>query len=265
MSSKKSQDGDHEFDLSIVWSWYGQRQVMEVHWNRLRALDDRIARAVELVLVDDGHPVPLEVPADILERFAHQVIRLDRDVPWNQMTARNIGCHHARGRVLLLLDPDMVPQSFGKFWYTTGDMEDRTVIRFCLRSPDGKVNTTSPNTWLVPKAVWDEVGGYNETYQGHKGWSDVELLQIYTSWPDIKLRQKQELLVDYLDPESGWEDARVEKAAGVDRDVAVNKGKHLRNHKEVYGRYQGNWARWWTEKKKNQKFLTTTYKILSKR
>lgn len=237
---------------------------MEVAWNRLRKCSGDLPSRIELVLVDDHSPNPGEIPEDIRERFPHQVIRVTEDVPWNQMTARNIGAEEARGSALMFLDPDMVPPKFGEFWYHAQDLKHREVLRFCIKKPDHEVDLTSPNCWILSKELWEEIGGYNEGYRGNKGWSDVELLQVMTYWPDIKLRQDKDLFVDYLQPEDGYEDARVPSSSGVDRNVGVNKKKHLINNREVQRRYRGDWARWWMDRKSNQKFLTTKYEVLRK-
>lgn len=250
--------------MSIVWAVYGQPEMMAKQWAALRLVPLAMCDRVELVVVDDHGTPAAEIPSDIRALFRHQLIRLDRDVAWNQMGARNTGAYEARGRVLLFLDPDMVLDDLASFLGAATGLEDRQVIRFALRHQNGRVNLTSPNTWLIPRALFLGVGGYDEDYAGNKGWSDVQLMHVLSSWPDVKMVQRKDLVVDFWLPEDGGpKDAQVKVARGVDRSYTKNAALHKQKRKRVETRFGGNWAKW-VKSQTDRKTRRVPYTIVSK-
>lgn len=64
------------------------------------------AELLDVVVVDDGSDVALQVPDIAPERTA--VLRLDRHLEWGSGRARHAGARAAAGEILLFLDADMI-------------------------------------------------------------------------------------------------------------------------------------------------------------
>ena len=59
---------------------------------------------LQFLIVDDGSPIPVTLPADLDLNVL--LLRIPGDVPWNHAAARNLGAVYARSDKLLLTDVD---------------------------------------------------------------------------------------------------------------------------------------------------------------
>lgn len=203
----------------------------------------------ELVLVDDCGSPPVE-PAELagLDPMRVQLLRHTKDVPWAQPCCRNLAASEATGDVFIMVDPDMIirAEDAHKFVKHAQQLEQGFVTRFVLKEVNckdkdrrGTINRSSPNTWIVRKEDFESVGGYNERFAGHKGWSDVEL--YHTLDCAFKVRQTAKLTVDFYRRCKEIPDADVQ---GLEREVKTNCRTHAQNRETVRKRYGGNWYRW---------------------
>lgn len=235
--------------VSILTQVYGQPKLLKFFTDALRGWDSSYARDAELVVVDDcGDPAVSPAEVSGLEPMGIQLLRHTEDVPWAQPCCRNLAARHARGGVLILVDPDMVipPKKAGKFMEAAMRLPRGHVTRFVLlevnhpnRQMRGKINTSSPNCWIIHKADFEDVGGYNESFAGHKGWSDVELMHVLDS--AYKVRQDRELSVDFYRRSGDLPDACV---GTLDREVKTNLTTHAANRETVRKKFRGDWHAW---------------------
>lgn len=123
---------------------------------------------VRLIVVDDGSP---RWPAHALECAVEvEIYRIEVDVRWNQDAARNIAVHHSQTPWLLLTDMDhMVPK---KTWQRVlnANLDPRYVFKFArVSEPEMQPYKPHPNSWLMSRLVWEQVGGYDERFAGFYG------------------------------------------------------------------------------------------------
>jgi hypothetical protein len=127
---------------------------------------------VQLIVVDDGSPQWPAQPADCC--IPLQIYRIDVNVRWNQDAARNIAVHHARTPWILLTDMDhMVPR---RTWERAlnANLDPRYVYKFSrISEPEMQIYKPHPNSWLMTRLVWEQVGGYDERFAGFYG-SDAD-------------------------------------------------------------------------------------------
>jgi hypothetical protein len=235
--------------ISLLTQVYGQPRLLKAFTDELRGWPYEAARECELVVIDDcGDPAvhPLEVGG--LLPMEVQLLRHTRDLAWAQPACRNLAARQARGDTLILLDPDMMipPKKAIRFVREAQQLQQGHVLRFCLKEMNhpkkdmrGKVNLSSPNCWIICKADFEAVHGYNEEFAGHKGWSDVELLHVLDSAYDM--RQDSSLTVDFYRRSGALPDACV---TTLDREVKINLKKHARNREIVRKKFSGNWHKW---------------------
>lgn len=235
--------------VSLLTQVYGQPGILKTFTDAMRAWPEDLKGNCELVVVDDCGSPPVE-PAELagLGPIGVQLLRHTRDVPWAQPCCRNLAAQEATGDRLILLDPDMIipPERAQEFIMEALLQPRGHVTRFCLNEinhPDldrrGKINTSSPNCWIINRQDFLDVGGYNEEFAGHKGWSDVELMHVLDS--AYQVRQDETLTVDFYRRSGLHQDADVR---GLDREVKTNARKHKRNRERVRKDYNGNWHEW---------------------
>lgn len=169
--------------ISICMAYYRNAGMLHEQIKRFAAMPRAILDQIEILVCDDGSPdgeaqgEPIGCPL--------KVFRIDVDVRWNQDAARNICAHHADCQWLLFTDIDhLIPMGTLQALLTM-KLGKRTVYKFSRHTADklkGHGGSTfdsyseykpHPNTWLMTKAFFWEIGGYDERFAGLYG-TDAE-------------------------------------------------------------------------------------------
>ncbi len=230
--------------LTYVIATYGQPKMLECWWENLRGYPDDVASRINLIVVDDCGNPPAEIPDDVAGVFRAKLFRVEENIPWNQMGARNLGMHHAK-HWCIMLDPDMVIDPMMARRFLEQECKRGEVIRFGLCHLDGsvtRIDMTSPNTYMIHRDDFFDAGGYDEDYRGNKGWSDVQLLATLAA--HYKMLPRMDLWVQFYG-RGLIDDAQV---VTLNRSVAVNKKLHLRKCAEAK---RMGWVKWVQTKKGN--------------
>jgi len=221
---------------------YGQPLMLDVWFETIRSYTAEMLAELELVIVDDcGSPVA-EIPEDIQALLPCQLFRVTEDIPWNQPGARNLALEHVKTRLVLFVDPDMVfPKAMMEKMLMAGaELEEHRVIRYQLRHrmghAKGHIDPSSPNTWFMHADDFRRVGGYDEDYSGHKGWSDVQLLDIMRTV--FKVRHDPTLYAEFYSRKE-IDDADVQSL-----DRCVKHNKYIRLGKVRQANLTGGWGKY---------------------
>jgi hypothetical protein len=208
--------------LTIGLAVYGQPMMLAEWFSRLQASGVLDPADLEVVVVDDCGDPPVEMPAVACAR----VLRIMKDTPWNQGEARNLAAREARGKVLLMLDPDMtLPRDqLHLFLDEAKVLRKRHVVRPVLKHRDGALDSTSPNVYLIHREDFLRCG-YDLCYSGHKGYGDVELSNVWA-----KLYKQRVAATLQLDFHHGGlvSDAQVTK---ISRDLVHNRKLFHERHR----------------------------------
>lgn len=228
--------------LTLCMAVYGQPEMLAHNLRTISGYTDEILDNLRVIVVDDcGDPAVTPEFCSEFVGFDLRVFRHTEDKPWNQMGARNLAMHHAFPYWTLMLDPDMVFSSamIAKVMHVASKAKRRTVIRYGLRHVnelDREIDMTSPNTYLIHREDFLACGGYDEDYAGHKGWSDVQLLDVLRD--HFTIEQRKDIFADFYSTNQ-IPDAAVHR---LDRKTAHNKKVRLRKAAEAQA--QGGWKRW---------------------
>lgn len=228
-------------ELTLVMAVYGQPQMLWKQLDTILHYPDEVLDRLNVVIVDDcGVPEVETRFVENLDCFAKsaKLFRVDKDIPWNQMGARNLAMQHSSGHCLLI-DPDMVfdGKMMARMIQAAEKLARRHVIKWGLRHvSSGKLDMTSPNTWLLHRDDFFAVGGYDEDFAGNKGWSDVQFLDIMRAC--YKIEERPDLWAHFHGNDS-VPDAMV---TSLDRSTAANKKKRVKKVEQA--RKAGGWARW---------------------
>lgn len=157
-------------EIAIVMPYYDNPQMWAYQLEHFRALDPKIARRVEVVVVDDAsphHPAVDAIGGDL--PLALSVFRIERDKPWNQDAARNIGVHEATAPYVLLTDIDhIVPEATLEGLLA---LNDSSRVFSLGRGAHFSAAKVAPhvNSYFLSKDLYWSIGGYDEDFWGMYG------------------------------------------------------------------------------------------------
>lgn len=163
--------------LTIVMAYFNQPQMLMEWWAVIR---DYPKDKVSLRIVDDHSKVhPLKIPDDILADLDVMHFRVEDDIPWNEMGARNLAMHHSEGWVYMT-DPDylLLPESFEAILAL--DLKKRNFYHLRSRpAHDHRRELHRPeNIAVLHTEDFRIAGGYDEYFAGAYGFSDTLLFKF---------------------------------------------------------------------------------------
>lgn len=139
------------------------------HWSEIPQETRHHLRAI---IADDGSPTlpALDVLRSMRELpFPIRLFRIEVDVRWNWLAARNIGMHHATNGWCLLTDMDHVVAPDTADALVHGAHNPDSIYRLCRREHTGQLIHPHPNTMFLTRAMFWKAGGYDEALSGHYG------------------------------------------------------------------------------------------------
>lgn len=164
--------------LTLIFPYYCNPVMLKQQLDHLGALAPDVKAALHVIVVDDGSPefgldgyVWKHPDAEVCEGLASlQVYRITVDVRWNWIAARNLAASKAPTDWMLMTDIDhLVPEATLRRIQEV-KLSDRNVYRFSrVDAPDLTPYKPHPNSWLMTRAMFDKVGGYDERFSGFYG------------------------------------------------------------------------------------------------
>ena len=156
--------------LTMVASYYFEREGDGSLVELLReyaSLPSDLLDRLQFVFVDDGSPVPVEVPRDLDLNLL--LLRINADIPWNWAGGRNLGAVCARSDKILFTDIDhRFPEATLRRLLAMGD-PGRSLYRFHRRRPDGTPLGVPTNIHCMSRGRFLGLFGYDEELCGHYG------------------------------------------------------------------------------------------------
>jgi hypothetical protein len=146
---------------------------------------------VRWIVVDDGSP---RWPAQPFPCPVHmEVYRIDVDVRWNQDAARNIAVSQSNTPWILLTDMDhWIPHATWKR-ILNGSLDESKAYKFSrISEPEMEFYKPHPNSWLMTRDLWNDIGGYDERFAGFYG-TDSDFRNRVQAQADIE--QLKEVIV----------------------------------------------------------------------
>jgi hypothetical protein len=128
---------------------------------------------ISYIVVDDGSP---KNPAsDVVFRAGAsrpdkiKLFRINQDIRWNWLAARNIGFHHAETEWCLVTDMDHIVPRETLINRIYGKHDPNVVYGFSRKEHTGEEIAPHPNSWFLTKKKFWEIGGYDESFSGYYG------------------------------------------------------------------------------------------------
>jgi len=160
--------------VTLILPYYRNPGMLTAQLDHMRAWGPGLLGCWDLIVVDDGSPDQI---ARITSNPGFGSLRLFRcgvDVRWNWLFCRNLGAEKARTDWILMTDIDhLVPERTAQA-VLSHELEAGRAFRFQrVSAPEMHSYKPHPNTWLMERAVFQRIGGYDERFSGFYG-SDGE-------------------------------------------------------------------------------------------
>lgn len=191
---------------------------------------------MHFVIVDDGSPIPYEVP-DVDLNLTW--LRVTEDIPWNNPGARNLGATYAKSDKIILTDLDhqFPAETFAHIINRRECGPD--FFKIHRTGDDGKIMRSHPNLFLMSRARFMRFWGYDEHYCGHYAHDDV-FFSRFQKWHGSRQRHLPRHVRVFI----RTKEARTFTHSLV-RDLSTNEKiyEEKREAVERYGRHQGHTRR----------------------
>ena len=159
--------GSEPKPFTIVLPFYEAHTFLFTHLHEWGNYPEEIRRNISAIVVDDGSPEA--APQCWVKGFQIRQFRIEVDVPWNWLAARNIGAHHAPDGWMLMTDMDHILPVETAHALIYGQHDPSIVYAFSRREHTGeKVNPHSASFFMTREMFW-RIGGYDERLSGVYG------------------------------------------------------------------------------------------------
>jgi hypothetical protein len=149
--------------MKILYLYYNQPEAVAFLKKNI------VVSGFDFTFVDDGSNPPLSCD------WA-KVLRIEKDIPWNQPAANNLAFNSfSPDDIVLRMDIDHYFNTYNLHRLSGMAIADNEIITF-RRYSSGLELPPHPNIYLARVGDIIEAGGYNEAFCGNYGYDDRELM-----------------------------------------------------------------------------------------
>lgn len=217
--------GDESKRVTFIYPFYCNAQFLweQVHfwWQ----YPEELQHLVSVFVVDDGSPVPARLPPRV--PFPVRLFRINEDVRWNWLAARNIGAHHAPDGWLLFSDIDHVVPTETLRSIVWGQHDPAVVYAFSRREHTGESITPHSASFLMTRSMFWTIGGYDEALSGHYG-TDGEFRRRIVKHALIHVLTDELVRYEYVHDSSTTRYGRKEAQDAAVASLVAARGKDWR-------------------------------------
>jgi hypothetical protein len=158
-------------DITLILPYYENPRFLRQQLAWWGTYPAHLRERLSVIVVDDGSPTApaSEVLTQQPVPVSLRLFRLEVDVRWNWLAARNIGAHHAPRGWMLLTDMDHVLPASTLDALVYGRHSAAVIYGFSRVEHTGEVLAPHPNSWYLTREQFWRVGGYDEALSGHYG------------------------------------------------------------------------------------------------
>ena len=185
--------------FTLILPYFENPQFLRTQVGWWSTYPSNVSAHLKAIVVDDGSPV---TPAqDVLDRrtdpFPVRIFRIEVDVRWNWLAARNIGAHHADDGWILLTDMDHVLPASTAEALIYGKHDPKVVYAFSRIEHTGEKVQPHSASFFMTKAMFWKIGGYDEVFAGKYG-SDGQYRKRLSKTAKIEILQDRLIRHEYV-------------------------------------------------------------------
>lgn len=176
-------------ELTLIMAYYENHTMLQRHVHQFQKYDRKVQKNLRVIVVDDGSP---KAPArlDSESPCPFEIYRMKIDIRWNQDACRNLGVKHAKTEWILLTDIDHLVPNETMATIMTNPLNPEFVYKFArVSEPKLDPYKPHPNSWLMTKAMFSAIGGYDERLAGWYGTDGDFLDRVAAVAPIVRLDQ----------------------------------------------------------------------------
>ena len=156
--------------ITIIYPVYYEHNNKDSFVNRIKEYDNYsqdTKKRLKIIIVDDCSKYPITIP-DVNLNIT--LLRIDKNIQWNNSGARNLGACYADTEKIILADIDWLIPEENIDICLNSQIPDNSFVVFESYFPDGTTKgTIHPNIYCTKKQTFLKYGGYNEKFCGFYG------------------------------------------------------------------------------------------------
>jgi hypothetical protein len=164
-------EGIAQKDITLVYPYYDNPKFFLYQLQKWETLPTCIKDRLRFVVVDDCSPTTpaFSVVSQRMWTIRLRLFRIEVDIRWNWLGARNIGMQHAATGWCVLTDMDhVVPEETLKS-LIRGNHSSKAIYRFSRKESTGEQIHPHPNSMFMTRDMFWKIGGYDERMSGYYG------------------------------------------------------------------------------------------------
>jgi len=192
----------------MILPYYDNPTMLEEQQRKWLEYPPELRSRLHVIMVDDCSPrwpaLPhVQQPVEALGLGSFRLYRTLVDVRWNWIFCRNLGVANATTDWILMTDIDHVMPRKTLEAILDRKLNGRKAYRFSrVDAPAMSPYKPHPNTWMMTRALFDSIGGYDERFSGFYGTDgefrrrvqdNSEAIEIL---PQVMVRYPRELIAD---------------------------------------------------------------------
>lgn len=153
--------------VTLVVPYYQNADFLKHQISVWSEYPEELQAHLSVIVVDDGSPEPAVIDGPL--PFDLRLFRIETDVRWNWLAARNLGALKADKGWMLLTDMDHVlpAKTLREIIFNAHDPS--VVYAFNRREYDGTVLAPHSASFLMHRDMFWTIGGYDEALSGYYG------------------------------------------------------------------------------------------------
>lgn len=167
--------------VTFVYPYYQSPKFLADQIAKWWDYDEALRWQLSAVIVDDGSPEPARLTTNL--PFPIRLFRIERDIPWNWLAARNIGAHHAAAGWLVMTDMDHVVPHATAYALVGGQHDPGVVYGFSRREHSGDAVTPHSASFFMTREMFWRIGGYDERLSGVYGTDGAYRKRVLATAP----------------------------------------------------------------------------------